>query len=355
MVNTSSYFSPNYATARYRFIKAAESVGAVLTQLPLAIKGPDGGELAVDLAWVGSINPHCVILHVCGIHGVEGFAGSAIQLKALEELIGVENDTAIVFVHALNPYGMAWLRRFNGNNVDLNRNCFLRDESWCGAPSAYEDLDDFLNPNKSPSWDLFYLHVLRNISRYGYGALKNVVAAGQYEYPKGLFFGGKKLEPELRLYKDWLESSFSLTNHYFVIDVHTGLGKWGQNSLFHKAQATKADAFPKEIKQYLANEHEESKVVGYKFKGGHWELYRGLFGEAKVDFITQEFGTFSGVRILKGLRAENQYHHYGDADFNHWSKMALKNLFCPSSEKWRTSILHDGVSLLNGVREVAAV
>jgi hypothetical protein len=27
-------------------------------------------------------------------------------------------DAAIVLVHILNPYGMAWLRRFNENNVD---------------------------------------------------------------------------------------------------------------------------------------------------------------------------------------------------------------------------------------------
>jgi Protein of unknown function (DUF2817) len=48
----------------------------------------------------------------------EGFAGSAIQLQMLKDLPIMPKDAALIVVHALNPYGMAHLRRVNENNVD---------------------------------------------------------------------------------------------------------------------------------------------------------------------------------------------------------------------------------------------
>src|SRR5213592_2819131 len=93
-------------------------------------------EISIDTAWFGTANPHRVLLHSSGLHGVEGFAGSAIQLQLLNSLPSLPQDAALIVVHVLNPYGMAWLRRFNENNVDLNRN-FLGDDAYIGAPEAY--------------------------------------------------------------------------------------------------------------------------------------------------------------------------------------------------------------------------
>ena len=47
-------------------------------------------------------------------------------------------DVAIVLVHALNPFGFAWRRRWNENNVDLNRN-FLDDRSFLDGDAAYAE------------------------------------------------------------------------------------------------------------------------------------------------------------------------------------------------------------------------
>ena len=57
-------------------------------------------------------------MHSSGLHGIEGIAGSAIQLFWLQQSIPLlPKDRAIILVHVLNPYGMAWLRRFNEDNV----------------------------------------------------------------------------------------------------------------------------------------------------------------------------------------------------------------------------------------------
>jgi len=62
-----------------------------------------------------------------GIHGIEGFAGSAVQLALLDKWNRGELDgkPTIVLVHVMNPFGMANWRRWNENSVDLNRNLLL--------------------------------------------------------------------------------------------------------------------------------------------------------------------------------------------------------------------------------------
>ena len=57
-------------------------------------------------------------------HGVEGFCGSGCQVGFLVERVyeGLPKTVGVALVHALNPYGFAWLRRVNEDNVDLNRN-----------------------------------------------------------------------------------------------------------------------------------------------------------------------------------------------------------------------------------------
>ena len=62
----------------------------------------------------------------------------------------------IVFVHALNPYGMANNRRFNEDNIDLNRN-FLSVEEFQDVVkrdnniAGYDDLQYLLNPVRMPT------------------------------------------------------------------------------------------------------------------------------------------------------------------------------------------------------------
>src|SRR5438128_436045 len=117
-----------------------ERSGGRLEILPIAAKGPRGEDLSVDVGWFGAAEPDHVLVHSSGIHGVEGFAGSAIQLQIIDALPAIAENAALVLVHVLNPYGMAWLRRVNEENVDLNRNC-LEDAAYSGAPPAYAVCD----------------------------------------------------------------------------------------------------------------------------------------------------------------------------------------------------------------------
>lgn len=46
-----------------------------------------GAALTIDVALIGPANPVSVLIHSCGVHGIEGYAGSAIQLQLLEKMV----------------------------------------------------------------------------------------------------------------------------------------------------------------------------------------------------------------------------------------------------------------------------
>src|SRR5262249_8553202 len=166
MKTRTTYFSADYFVAKDRFRAAVKKLSARLETLLLNAKGPGGEQLGIDIAWFGADTPRRVLLHSSGLHGVEGFAGSAIQLQLLDDIPALPADAALVVVHVLNPYGMSWLRRTNENNVDLNRN-FGTDNGYSGAPPTYAKLDSFLNPPTPPRSDFFFAKAVYLILRHG--------------------------------------------------------------------------------------------------------------------------------------------------------------------------------------------
>lgn len=181
-----NYFSPGYRAARKRFRKAAKKAGAKLWKLHWGLRGVFGEKLAIDVALLGSKKARRVLIHSSGVHGVEGFAGSAIQLKLLEQPPDLPEDGALVIVHCVNPYGMSQHRRVNESNVDLNRN-FLKKGQWYGAHDGYHLLHSLLNPAHLPRLDLFMPKLVYKIARHGWGYLKQAGAEGQYEYRRASF------------------------------------------------------------------------------------------------------------------------------------------------------------------------
>lgn len=336
------YFSADYFIARSRFRDMVHKAGGRLETLRLESPGPGGEDLGVDIGSFGSENPRRVLLHSSGLHGVEGFAGSAIQLQLLNELPRLSPDTALIIVHALNPYGMAWLRRFNENNVDLNRN-FISDETYAGAPPAYASLDSFLNPQSPPALDFYTLRAGLLILRYGMPALSQAVVGGQYEYPKGLFFGGKRLQPGPEMYQSFLLRSLASAQRIVAIDVHTGLGKYAEDTLLveDNGYETLRQMFGDRITRL-----DPQQGPAYRIRGGLDSLIPHLKPKAEVFFLTQEFGTYGATKVLHALREENRWQHYGDRTLDHPTKRILKDTFCPPDESWRQSVLKRGRELL---------
>jgi len=340
------FFSPDFATARRLFRDAAAKAQGELHHLPLDATDPQGHPLGIDIAWFGRRKPTRVLLHVSGIHGVEGFAGSAVQLALIAQRPDLPRGCALILVHVLNPYGMAHLRRGNANNVDLNRNFFIEGNGWQDRGDDYAALDALLNPATPPSrFSLFYLHLLRAEASLGSSAIRQAVAGGQYRFPKGIFYGGTGLEPEPERYRIWLGGQLGDAQELVVIDVHTGLGDYGQQTLFLRSAAMSVHAVGDALQMPIANATIESDVMGYAHRGEHSSVYRAALPAARTVCLTQEFGTYPPRRLLRTLRAENQYHHFGDRQAGHWSKRQLKRMFCPEDQKWRNQVIDQGCEL----------
>jgi hypothetical protein len=72
-------------------------------------RGFDGEALAVDVALFGPGDASSLLCLISGTHGVEGFCGSGAQIALLEDpsidTAVTQSGVAILFYHALNPYG----------------------------------------------------------------------------------------------------------------------------------------------------------------------------------------------------------------------------------------------------------
>jgi hypothetical protein len=371
MTLTEKFFSPDYFTARDRFRKLVPAVGGLLETLAIDAKGPKGENLGIDIAWFGAPTPRRVLLHSSGLHGVEGFAGSAIQLQLLNEVPVLPKDVAVILVHILNPYGMSWLRRTNENNVDLNRN-FLKDDDYTDdlqgmaketiqtlwrhcelsglnpqeVIGLYAKFNSFLNPPSRPSWDLYSLKAARLILQYGMPMLKQAVVGGQYSYPRGLFFGGKSLQQGPRQYQSFLTRRLASAEHLVTIDVHTGLGPYGDDTLLAEPTETaKYETLQRWFGSRMAP-FDPKRSPAYFIRGGLDAAAPRFIPKTLVHSVTQEFGTYSGTKVLQALRQENRWHHYGDGRLDHPTKHILKKTFYPQDETWQKRVLQRGKELL---------
>ena len=343
------YFSTNYTSARDRFCQAASDAGATLDELTLSARGHQQEQLTINLAWLGAPKPDRILLHTSGLHGVEGFTGSAIQIQLLQQPPKMSGTDALVVVHVINPYGMAWLRRFNEANVDLNRNFLGPEEPFEGAPEGYRKLNALLNPESPPQrWDLFHPRLVGCILRYGFNNLKQAIAGGQYHYPRGLFFGGHQLEEGPVLLLDWFKRHFEGVKRVGAIDVHTGLGKYGMDSLL-VPYGSDTEIF-KLLRERLGNRitPQGPSGVAYLIQGLFVDALEREMPHADWTCMVQEFGTFHVLPMLKALRQDNRWHHYAQKErLDHPVKQQLLRAFCPDDVGWQDQILRRGKELIH--------
>ncbi len=336
------YFSTDYATARARFRASARGAGAALHELPIAATGPQGERLTIDIAWLGAADARIALLHTSGIHGVEAFAGAAIQLALLDDPPALDAGTAVVLVHVLNPFGMAWLRRANENNVDLNRNFLGGDERWSGAPPLYRALDPLLNPCTPPRPDAFLARAAARVLRHGYRPVKQAVAQGQYDFPRGLFYGGGQLEEGPRRYLDWVAQHLSKIFTVLAIDVHTGLGNWAVDTLLVQPPNPPSPGLDQALGRALTDAAVDDSTA-YVVRGGLTSGVRRAIPHVPVHGIVQEFGTYPMLRVIAALRDENRWHLHGAGTLAHPSKQALRRALCPEDEGWRARVVNRGL------------
>ena len=177
------------------------------------------------------------------------------------------------------------------------------------------------------------------IRRYGLKKLVQAIGGGQYEYPKGLFFGGKGLQEGPQKYHAFLKGRVSSAARILAIDVHTGLGRFGRDLLLAERQHYEylRKTFGKRV---ILSEPEFGP--SYRIRGGLHHLLSNALSGSDFRFVAQEFGTYNPIKVLHALREENRWYHYGDGSLDHPTKRALKAAFCPPNKTWRNRVLARG-------------
>ncbi|MDH3685166.1 MAG: M14 family metallopeptidase [Myxococcales bacterium] len=349
-----AHFPPDYATARNGFLAAAEALSAQVASYPIGARDHRGRELAVDVSYLGPESPERVLTISSGIHGVEGFAGSALQHQVLKEQwpgLDVPTDTGLLIVHAINPYGFAELRRVNESNVDLNRN-FLEHPGEHAANPGYEELLDDINPVAldEASDEASRGRLLTWAKERGFPALQSALTTGQYVHPKGVQFGGAAVEDSNRILREIAARECRGAAHVAWIDVHTGLGPYGipemitelapEDPAYQRGRAW----FGEIVKSTAAGESVSAKLQGVMERG----LEQALGPETQLTALAAEFGTYDPIRVFWAMRADNWLEHHGKRDSERGIavKAELLEVFRPDDAVWFRSVLERGAVLV---------
>ena len=169
--NAAGHFSQRYAEARAKFLAAADAAGLDATSHPHPMLGRDGEPLALDVVRDGPLDAASLLIVSSACHGVEGFCGSGVQTALLHasawRRAAAEAGVAVLYLHALNPYGFSWWRRTTHENVDLNRNFHDFSQPLPRNP-GYDELAAALVPASWPPSDEVNAITGRRARRYSY-------------------------------------------------------------------------------------------------------------------------------------------------------------------------------------------
>lgn len=337
------YFSDDYFSAREAFIAVAKRQGYTLKAIPL------NDELSIDIAYHLPANVDKAFVTNSGTHGTEGLYGSAVQTAFLDAMPASQlpSNVGLLFIHALNPYGVANTCRVNEEGVDLNRN-FINFNDGLPQNPGYKSLADAL---VFKGWQDLDLRSKAN-KRLNEAATQDraaylvAVFGGQYDCPEGLFYGGKTASWSNlqfhRIVNDALESIKKIA----FVDLHTGYGGYGQVAVY--SLSSEESEHHQRVKAWHANSAATISSP-YPATGSVASALFHCFPKACLASIVIECGTMDDIRpALDALRAEHSFRAYRDFDerAQQATKVALREAFYPSAPDWRETVCERSLAIL---------
>lgn len=309
-----------------------------------------------------------LIVLTTGVHGMEGYIGSVMLDVFFEEIYPTldTEKTGILVVANVNPYGMKYMRRYNENNVDLNRNFIIDWNNFDLASNKdYPEVKDFLQPEGKIGNALwhevgFYLSLAKEAITKGADRVSDALLTGQYEYADGVYYGGNGDEKSTTYLKgvfdDCLEGEYENIVH---IDIHSGYGPRYNMVIFNSVYETMNEAETKKAfgYDYVISHDSESF---YATTGDTTDFFYRLAEKKNTDkelFSTCfEFGTIGdsfieSILSLKYTVDENRQHWY-PTENKVTSEVVRENyyeLFYPTETQWREKTIEDFIAATTGV------
>jgi hypothetical protein len=342
-------FAATYREARQKFIDAAKAAGLAVESKVHPQRGRDGEELAMDIVRDGHPNATAVLLLTSACHGVEGFCGSGVQVAALRDASwrarARERGVAVVYVHALNPFGFSSIRRTTHENVDLNRNFHDFSQPLPDNP-GYRELHPLLLPDVWPPTPDNEVALGRYIAANGEGALQAAVSRGQHEFPDGLFFGGTAPSWSNTAIREVLRTQAGRCARLAWIDFHTGLGPSGVGerifagrndpAAITRARAWWAGGGATPITSIYDGSSTSAFLTGLMCGAAYDEC-----PQAEFTSIALEYGTVPLLETLQALRGSHWLanHPGADAQLAQQIVQRMRDAFYTDTPEWKQKVL----------------
>ena len=335
-----------------------------------AIDESDG--LYIDTIYLPSTGERTnLIVLTTGVHGIEGYIGAVMLDVFFEEIYPALNteNTGILVVANVNPYGMKYMRRYNENNVDLNRNFILDWESFdLSSNEKYPIVESFLGPTGKAGNALwheagFYLSLAKEALTVGADTVSDALLNGQYEYPQGVYYGGNGDEASTA----YLKSVFSrcLSGEYeniIHLDIHSGYGPRYNMVIFNSIYDIWTEEETKAAFGYdyiIAYDSESFYATTGDTTDYFYRLAESMGSDKSLFSTCLEFGTigdefFDTILSLKYTIDENRNHWYPtdnaiSAEIIHENYMEL---YLPTETAWREKTVQDFKEATLGILNV---
>jgi hypothetical protein len=349
MSRVNEAFSRSYAEAREKFLDAARAAGLEPESLVHPERGRDGETLAMDVVRDGHPNAGSLLILSSGCHGVEGYCGSGVQIAALRDREWREHakarGVAVLYVHALNPYGFSHIRRVTHENVDLNRN-FQDFSGKLPVNEAYRELHPLLLPEEWPPTPANVQAIGQYVATHGQAAFQAAITRGQHEFPDGLFFGGTAPTWSNRMLREVLRSHGTRAAHIAWIDLHTGLGPSGVGERIlatrdDEAAVQRARAWWGGRGQTPVTSIYDGSSTSAFLTGLMWSAIYDECPQAEYTGIAMEYGTVAVMEVLNALRAEQwlRLHPGAPRELAAAIKQQMMGAFYTDTDTWRDAVV----------------
>ncbi len=349
MIGITEAFSPSYARARVQFLEAAAAGCLAIESHAHPLPGRDGEDLAMDVARDGAPDADKLLIVSSACHGVEGYCGSGVQVFALHDAEWREKaraaGVAVLYIHALNPYGFSHIRRVTHENVDLNRN-FHDFTQPLPANDAYREIHPLLLPPAWPPGPENTAAVQHYIATRGEAAWQAAITRGQHEFDGGLFFGGTAPTWSNRTLRQVLRQHGTPARRIAWIDLHTGLGPSGHGERIYAgrddaATVERARAWWGGAGSTPVTSIYDGSSTSAILTGLMWTSVYDECPQAEVTGIAMEYGTVPVLDVLQALRAEQwlQLHPEAPAEQAAQIKAQMLAAFYTDTDAWKGQIV----------------
>jgi len=349
MIGVNQAFAGSYARARVQFLEAAAAGGLAIESHANPLQGRDGETLAMDVVRDGPADAEKLLIVSSACHGVEGYCGSGVQVFALHDDEWREQarsaGVAVLYVHALNPYGFSHLRRTTHENVDLNRN-FQDFSKPLPVNAGYREIAPLLLPDEWPPNADNQAAVQHYLATKGEAAWQAAVSGGQYEFEGGMFFGGQAPTWSNRTLRSVLRAHGRAARRVAWIDLHTGLGPSGIGERIYAgsddaAAVARARAWWDGGGATPVTSMYDGSSSSALLTGLMWTAIYDECPQAEYTGIALEYGTLPILQMLQALRAEHWLHQHPEAPAEQAAQIKADMLaaFYTDTDAWRGQII----------------